>query len=160
AYEAYGKRRFPNGTADPNCGLFGVTTDRGFTAHEHLDELCLIHMNGRVYDPTLGRFMTADPTIQAPGNLQSYNRYSYVWNNPLTGTDPTGYSRWTHFRDRAEGVAAAVSGVAGAAAVVINDHKDDIARFTSNALQRLGQVKYIGGLLTLGALCDQEFGLA
>jgi len=48
-------------------------------------------MNGRVYDPVLGRFMTADPFIQAPGNLQSYNRYSYVFNNPLAYTDPSGY---------------------------------------------------------------------
>jgi RHS repeat-associated protein len=71
--------------------LIGITTDRGFTSHEHLDELNLIHMNGRVYDPVLGRFMTADPFIQAPGNLQSYNRYSYVFNNPLAYTDPSGY---------------------------------------------------------------------
>ncbi len=91
AYEAYGKRRYPNGTADPSCSIFGITTDRGFTAHEHLDELCLIHMNGRIYDPLLGRFTTADPFVQSPSNLQSYNRYSYVWNNPLALTDPSGY---------------------------------------------------------------------
>ncbi|MBK6630007.1 MAG: RHS repeat-associated core domain-containing protein [Betaproteobacteria bacterium] len=92
AYEAFGERRYPNGNAqDRNSPLIGITTDRGFTSHEHLDELNLIHMNGRVYDPVLGRFMTADPFIQAPGNLQSYNRYSYVLNNPLAYTDPSGY---------------------------------------------------------------------
>ena len=48
-------------------------------------------MNGRIYDPTLGRFLQADPHIQAPGNSQSYNRYSYVLNNPLSYTDPSGY---------------------------------------------------------------------
>ena len=48
-------------------------------------------MNGRVYDPVLGRFMSADPNIQAPNNLQSYNRYAYVFNNPLSYTDPSGY---------------------------------------------------------------------
>lgn len=48
-------------------------------------------MNGRIYDPLLGRFLSADIAIQAPGNLQSYNRYSYVMNNPLTLTDPTGF---------------------------------------------------------------------
>jgi hypothetical protein len=48
-------------------------------------------MNGRVYDPTIARFLSADPHIQAPGNLQSYNRYSYVMNNPLRYTDPSGY---------------------------------------------------------------------
>ncbi|MGE0560037.1 MAG: RHS repeat-associated core domain-containing protein [Burkholderiales bacterium] len=91
AYEAYGKRRYPAGTDDPTNGLFGQVTDRGFTSHEHLDEIALIHMNGRVYDPVLGRFVTADPFLQDPGNLQSYNRYSYVLNNPLMYTDPTGY---------------------------------------------------------------------
>lgn len=48
-------------------------------------------MNGRIYDPNLGRFLQADPFIQAPSNSQSYNRYSYVWNNPLSATDPSGY---------------------------------------------------------------------
>lgn len=56
-------------------------------------------MNGRVYDPSLARFMSADPNIQAPGNGQSFNRYSYVLNNPLSYTDPSGYSWWTKFRD-------------------------------------------------------------
>ncbi|MBX9641194.1 MAG: RHS repeat-associated core domain-containing protein [Mycobacteriaceae bacterium] len=91
AYEAYGKRRYPAGTDDPTNGLFGQVTDRGFTSHEHLDEIALIHMNGRIYDPVLGRFITADPFLQNPGDLQSYNRYSYVLNNPLMYVDPSGY---------------------------------------------------------------------
>lgn len=66
-------------------------TARGFTDHEHLDGVGLVHMNGRVYDPTLGRFMSPDPFVQAPYNTQSYNRYSYVFNNPLSFTDPSGY---------------------------------------------------------------------
>jgi RHS repeat-associated protein len=41
-------------------------------------ETQLVHMNGRIYDPTLGRFLQADPFIQAPKNSQSYNRYAYV----------------------------------------------------------------------------------
>jgi RHS repeat-associated protein len=64
---------------------------RGFTDHEHLDEQELIHMNGRVYDYNLGRFMSVDPFIQSPTNSQSINPYSYIMNNPLGGTDPTGY---------------------------------------------------------------------
>ncbi len=51
----------------------------------------VIHMNGRIYDPTLGRMLQADPFIQFPTNTQSYNRYSYVLNNPLAYTDPSGY---------------------------------------------------------------------
>lgn len=48
-------------------------------------------MNGRAYDYNLGRFLSVDPIIQAPGNSQSLNPYSYIMNNPLAGTDPTGY---------------------------------------------------------------------
>lgn len=66
-------------------------TSRGFTGHESVDHADIIHMNGRIYDPTLGRFLQADPFIQAPKNSQSYNRYSYVLNNPLSLTDPSGY---------------------------------------------------------------------
>jgi len=71
-----------------------VNTHRGYTLHEHLDELGVIHMNGRIYDPLVGRFMSADPYIQAPQNLQSHNRYAYVMNNPLALTDPSGYFSW------------------------------------------------------------------
>lgn len=48
-------------------------------------------MNGRAYDYNLGRFLSVDPIIQSPGNSQSLNPYSYIMNNPLAGTDPTGY---------------------------------------------------------------------
>jgi RHS repeat-associated protein len=68
-------------------------TERGYTGHEHFDTVGLIHMNGRVQDPTLGRFISADPLIQAPFNTQSHNRYSYVWNNPTSYIDPSGFQR-------------------------------------------------------------------
>ena len=63
---------------------------RGFTGHEYFTELGIIHMNGRIYDPMLRRFLSPDNHIQAPYTTQSFNRYSYVWNNPLTLNDPTG----------------------------------------------------------------------
>ncbi|MBK7729653.1 MAG: hypothetical protein IPJ33_14470 [Gammaproteobacteria bacterium] len=66
-------------------------TERGFTGHQHVDRLDLIHMNGRTYDPKIGRFMQADIVVQSPFDTQSYNRYSYLMNNPLNGTDPSGY---------------------------------------------------------------------
>ena len=69
-----------------------LITNRGFTGHEHIEEVGLIHMNGRVYDQELGRFLSADPLIQAPFVTNSFNRYSYVMNNPLKYTDPTGFS--------------------------------------------------------------------
>jgi RHS repeat-associated protein len=80
-----------------------ATTDRGYTGHEHLDNLGIIHMNGRVYDPVLGRFLSPDPYVQAPRDGQSLNRYSYVRNNPLRYTDPSGYCFNGHpAADRAE----------------------------------------------------------
>ncbi len=66
-------------------------TTRGFTSHEMLDEVGIVHMNGRIYDPKLGRFLQADPFVQDVNNTQSFNRYSYVLNNPLNATDPSGY---------------------------------------------------------------------
>jgi hypothetical protein len=47
-------------------------------------------MNGRMYDPNLGRFLSPDNYIQSPYNPQNYNRYSYCLNNPLKYTDPDG----------------------------------------------------------------------
>jgi len=61
-----------------------------------LDDFGLVHMNGRIYDPLLGRFLSADPIVQAPANLQSYNRYSYVFNNLLSFLDPSGYEGITN----------------------------------------------------------------
>ena len=48
-------------------------------------------MNGRIYDPFIARFMSPDPFTQDPGNLQGYNRFSYVLNNPMKYVDPSGY---------------------------------------------------------------------
>ena len=64
--------------------------DRGYTSHEHFQELGIIHMNGRLYDPILRRFLNADENIQDPMNTQNYNKYGYVFNNPLMFNDPSG----------------------------------------------------------------------
>jgi len=98
AYDAWGKRRTLTGanlsttvTTPTPDSLDGVVDNRGFTGHEMLDQLDLVHMNGRIYDPLVGRFLSADPILQDPMNGQSYNRYSYVLNNPTNLTDPTGF---------------------------------------------------------------------
>lgn len=69
--------------------------DRGYTGHEHLQGVNLIHMNGRLYDPVVHRFLQPDNFIQDPYNTQNYNRYSYVLNNPLKYTDSSGELFWT-----------------------------------------------------------------
>jgi RHS repeat-associated protein len=82
-YDAFGKRTTTVGNDD--------RMHRGYTGHEHLEALDLIHMNGRVQDPVIGRFLSPDPFVQAPYHSQSLNRYSYVWNNPLSLVDPSGF---------------------------------------------------------------------
>ena len=67
-----------------------LKTSRGYTGHEHLDRTGFIHMNGRLYDPQLGRFLGPDPIVAAPGSGQSWNSYSYVSNSPLSFVDPGG----------------------------------------------------------------------
>ncbi len=67
-----------------------IRLSRGYTGHEMLPQFGLIHMDGRVYDPVIGRFLSPDNYVQLPENSQSFNRYSYCLNNPLKYTDPTG----------------------------------------------------------------------
>ncbi|ROI01534.1 hypothetical protein EGI16_16680 [Chryseobacterium sp. G0240] len=68
----------------------GLLLERGYTSHEHFMEVGIIHMNGRLYDPLLRRFLNADENIQDPYNTQNYNKYGYVMNNPLLFNDPSG----------------------------------------------------------------------
>jgi len=97
SYDAWGKRRASNWSQPP--GQLTASFNRGFTGHEHLDDVGLIHMNGRVYHPGLGRFISADPTGQFPKASQSFNRYSYVINNPLSYTDPSGFGFFSELLD-------------------------------------------------------------
>lgn len=92
-FDPWGNRRQYN-----NWPLFESNTsllfDRGFTGHEHLDCFKIINMNGRLYDPVIGRFFSPDPYVQLSGFTQNFNRYSYCLNNPLAYTDPDG--EWIH----------------------------------------------------------------
>lgn len=91
AYEPFGKRRNANGTTDAAGTLGSISSDRGYTEHEMMDEVGLVNMNGRIYDPAIARFLSADPLVQDPYEMQAYNRYAYAWNNPFASTDPTGF---------------------------------------------------------------------
>ncbi len=90
SFGAWGDRRNPaiwrSFTGTPPEPLF----DRGFTGHEHLYAFGLINMNGRMYDPLVSRMLSPDNFIQAPDFSQSFNRYSYCYNNPLVYIDPDG----------------------------------------------------------------------
>lgn len=114
AFDAWGKRLNPatNGT------ITGTTSGgftRGYTDHEQLDDLGLIHMNGRVYDPVLGRFLSADPNVDGVEDAQGFNRYSYVGNNPMNATDPSGFFK---FSDALKIVAVVVVSVVTAGAAL------------------------------------------
>ena len=94
-FTAWGARPNPDDwteLADAAAASFhACATTRGFTGHEMLDAVGAVHMNGRLHDPALGRFLRADPFVQFPADLQSHNRYSYALNNPLAHTDPSGH---------------------------------------------------------------------
>ena len=90
SFDPWGRRR--NATTwtynnVPHSFLF----DRGFTGQEHLDVFGLINLNGRSYDPWLGRFLSTDPIVDDLSNTQRFNSYTYANNNPMRFTDPTGY---------------------------------------------------------------------
>jgi RHS repeat-associated protein len=106
-----------------------------------LDELGVVHMNGRIYDPTIGRFMSADPFIQAPYELQSHNRYAYVMNNPLLYTDPSGFWSWRSIVI-AVIVIVAVVVTMGAAAMAMG--YATIAAATTGAYATLGSAMLVG----------------
>jgi RHS repeat-associated protein len=96
SFDVFGARRDAQSWglrhAEASSGLLtSALTLRGYTGHEQIDDVGLVHMGGRVYDPILGRFLQADPFVQQPTNIQNFNRYSYVLNNPLNATDPSGY---------------------------------------------------------------------
>lgn len=92
AYDAWGKRRSVDDNYSTPDTLDGKTDNRGFTGHEMLDQLDLVHMNGRVYDPAIARVMSPDPLITRFSDGQSWNRYSYVFNSPTKFVDPTGFT--------------------------------------------------------------------
>ena len=129
SYDAFGKRRLPNGT---DGAVMPVTTHHGYTGHEHLDGLGLIHMNGRVYDPALGRFTQADSIVQYPESTQGFNRYSYTDNNPLSRLDLSGNNWWS---DTVRGVVKVVVAVV----IAVFSEGDPIAAPFVAALLQSGQ---------------------
>jgi RHS repeat-associated protein len=110
-YDPWGARRNPDGS--PSTVTWALQSGhREFTGHETIPGVGLVNMNGRVYDPRWGRFLSPDPTIQFDTDLQGFNRYSYALNNPLRYVDPTGYSVLPGYGDKIVGIGIAVVGAA------------------------------------------------
>ena len=94
SFDAWGRKRNPDDWTSyvlPTSPTPPAWLIRGYTGHEHLPQFFLVNMNGRMYDPTNARMLSADNNVQDGENTQNYNRYSYCLNNPLKYTDPTGY---------------------------------------------------------------------
>ncbi|TFH93132.1 type IV secretion protein Rhs [Vibrio ouci] len=109
SYDTWGKQRKVAWREEgPLDVVQQAITNRGYTGHEEIVEVGLVHMNGRVYDQELGRFISPDPFVQAPYVTNSFNRYAYVMNNPLKYTDPTGYL-WDSVKSAARSVGRAIS---------------------------------------------------
>ena len=138
--------------SDNGALLASSVTDRGFTDHEHLDSHRLIHMNGRLYDPLLGRFLSVDPIVQQT-NSNGLNPYSYLMNNPLMGTDPTGYSWASTALDIGIGMIP-VLGTAKDIVDTVNTLNDPNASNTAKAVQvastLAGVVPGVGALAKAG----------
>lgn len=90
SFDAWGRKRNPANLSYSSIPSVPDWLYRGYTGHEYYDEFELINMNGRMYDPIVGRMLSVDNFVQDPTNTQSYNRYSYVLNNPFKYTDPSG----------------------------------------------------------------------
>ena len=118
SYDAWGRQTVTLNT---------IGLHRGYTGHEMLNDFSIINMNGRLYDPALGRFFSPDDYVQMPDNSQSFNRYSYCLNNPLKYTDPTG-DFWSII------VAAAIGGAFNWAAHGFENNAKGLGYFATGAV--------------------------
>lgn len=98
-YLPYGKVNLTTGTD---------VTDYKFTGKPLDDETGLYYFGARYYNPIIGRFITADPTIQKPFDPQDLSRYTYCRNNPINLADPTGHSWFSRMWGQ---IASAIVGI-------------------------------------------------
>ena len=128
SYKAFGEIRAMDYGLTSNHAIIPrnsvVETTRAYTGHEQIKEIDgLIHMNARVYDSDTRRFLSADTVIQDPYDSQAYNRYSYVRNNPMNLTDPTGHSwlskAWKKAKRWVKKHARTIAAIAASAVVAV-----------------------------------------
>ena len=148
SYDPWGRLRNP-----ATLSIYSISNEpalflgRGFTGHEHLPWFRLINMNARLYDPTLGRFLSPDPYVQAPDFTQNFNRYSYALNNPLRFTDISG--EIFGIDDLLFGVIVGAVIGAYSGAVIANDGQLDPFKWDYSNLQTWG---YMFGGAVVGGL--------
>ena len=104
--------------------------DVGYTGHKFDADLGLSYMQARYYDPVIGRFYSNDP-VGFTGEVDTFNRYSYVANNPYKYTDPTGGSKEGKFAKLAQAFGCKKCGSVG------NDIADAIERGDMKGAQRM-----------------------
>ncbi|MBI2850861.1 MAG: RHS repeat-associated core domain-containing protein [Chloroflexi bacterium] len=125
-----------------------MPTDKLFT-WQRLESTGLYYYGARYYDPTIGRFISADTVVQNQANPQSMNRYSYVFNNPLRYVDPTGL--WVEFENELEVLAMleamAEYGMDYAAGslmeAMVMDYFEDIAKWEELRQQQQKYTQYM-----------------
>ncbi|MGE0278874.1 MAG: RHS repeat domain-containing protein [Nitrospiraceae bacterium] len=146
SFDAHGNRRDADTWSDAALAP-GVpaNTTRGFTGHEHIDAANIVHMNGRLYDPALGRMLSADPIVQELFNAQNLNRYTYVLNNPLSFTDPTGLSFFSKYWRTI-------------IAVALTTFVPELAVLLHSQLLAVAVVGFVSGVVTSGTLKGGLFG--
>jgi RHS repeat-associated protein len=93
---------------------------RGFSGHEETPDALFVHMNGRIYDPSTGNFTNPDLVTQSLTDSRTFNRYTYVLDNPLKYTDPTGYFHIS-ISHIVSSVGHAISGVGHAISSAVQD---------------------------------------
>jgi RHS repeat-associated protein len=138
-YDPWGRRVDPTYQPLPPQRRGGPR--QGYTGHYHDDDLGLINMQGRIYDPETRRFLSPDPITAQPLSSQHHNRYSYVHNNPTTHTDPTGHTATSNSGTNRLG--NPLGSLHWAATVRINT-ETLVQTFLNNHLTAAA-LKYIGG---------------
>ena len=119
-FDAWGRRRDKDSWSYTLTSEPDLFADRGFTGHEHLDDFGLINMNGRLYDPIVGRFLSPDSHVQSADFSQGYNRYGYCLNNPLVYIDEDGDFFW---------IAVAIGAIVNTTMQAINGNINSVGDF-------------------------------
>ena len=168
SYDAWGRRRNPDTWEYyDNIADAEALNRYGFGGQEHLDLFELVDMNGRMYDPVLGRFLSPDPIVQAPDLTLSLNRFAYCVNNPLGLTDPSGYSwlskNWKSLVASCVGIAVSVvtAGTAtGLGVAIIAGAAGGAASAMMGALLNGSNIAQIAKSTLTGAFWGAVSGLA